>query len=1237
MGVGVFTNVPGPEYVEEELEYSVPEMIENLEEWKRFNTLTEEGLLQKGLIPIWLKNFWWQKVDISNQVYFNRDINGNFGYTRNIDIKKDVIRIMGTANELFPYEKENRYLDDKMIKLFKDNKVHPFLLFINKCFVPWSKIRIVKVDEFVTFIIDRYRKLPVDSLTILHIPFAIEYNERGIGSCYPTIFRFDRDGKYSDRGDIIITSLDENVIRFEFNENRYWKFNNDSLSSDHIPYDFNLTSDNLIAFNTDGTIFNDEYPESSTKVMSMFSIENGTDVPRKVLLFYSIESNRDESIVLRSNNKDWACQIARDDPNAVINDPINPIDGDLINTRFDYTHDRLKTYQDNLRNSIDYVFNSDHNKFDEIFERLKPLSIRCYQYRDLPITIEPDGTKTISIPRDNVEWFNYKVYQILFFDGYANSDINNSITYTPSHIKFIIPNRFTFEELEVVYIRHCMNGKFDITAAPSGNIDITNCWIPEDELVVLTDCGDGTRNLAPINHTTVGINTIHIDPAYASTKLYVCNRFQFAHKKFIMKNNEIILPYDEFETCYNKYKYMIFYDGKYLNPSDYTIILPVGEQRKNIDVPRIIFGFKPGPSRVIDVYYVSSLPFGNVNNIHKKFILYCLKRRIEEKNQAKIKVPYPFKNYPRDYDSFFVIKDSIYVDKERYIIDGDYIELTDPVDFAAWIGQDIVFVFPYYINDWDTIDDPPLPADSYLDFKNHQVTVATDTSRVTFPTYTIRTANEATMLFFNSTYIDKSRYNLSGNTITMIGETILSGTTVTLVVEVDNKKIYVPGTNNIELTYYRVTPSMPNQLRFMIPELSNYDSMLIFKGSVLFDECRYKVVGNSIYILNPSDALNSSESLTFVFAHSKLDTGAITDLHVHLDFAHYRFPATTNTFTMTLDPSSKFRLSNENCMLFVNSTYISPDRYSVSGGTFTLLDPDDKFLKGKLALVVYGYEKLPDPDPELMEGDLNDIIYFTERKTISVTRQVTYNIPYMTAGSKVYTDFPFFVTSGGGRFIPEIHYTVNKSAGTITFLDDPDNIVGGRNINFTFVHDYGFTDIRKSEVSITLSAGQTIVDIPYPAYPYRKLVRLKNRMLLYYGEVYVDRNCYEVDDIKRQIILTDLEVVDDRELTIVFFYTGNVGEEGCVAWLPESGYIKLSNKLVNRNFNKEMYLVFVNGMLIHQKYMMDITNNLFKVTKDIKTRYDMNFICGSPLIYELKDMYTRDQDKWSNMIKPLHI
>ena len=187
MGVGVFTNVPGPEYVEEELEYSVPEMIENLEEWKRFNTLTEEGLLQKGLIPIWLKNFWWQKVDISNQVYFNRDINGNFGYTRNIDIYKDVIRIMGTANELFPYEKENRYLDDKMIKLFKDNKVHPFLLFINKCFVPWSKIRIVKVDELVTFIIDRYRKLPVDSLTILHIPF------RRLRSCMSFLFSW----KYS--------------------------------------------------------------------------------------------------------------------------------------------------------------------------------------------------------------------------------------------------------------------------------------------------------------------------------------------------------------------------------------------------------------------------------------------------------------------------------------------------------------------------------------------------------------------------------------------------------------------------------------------------------------------------------------------------------------------------------------------------------------------------------------------------------------------------------------------------------------------------------------------------------------------------------------------------------------------------------------------------------------------------------------------------------------------------------
>ena len=116
-----------------------------------------------------------------------------------------------------------------------------------------------------------------------------------------------------------------------------------------------------------------------------------------------------------------------------------------------------------------------------------------------------------------------------------------------------------------------------------------------------------------------------------------------------------------------------------------------------------------------------------------------------------------------------------------------------------------------------------------------------------------------------------------------------------------------------------------------------------------------------------------------------------------------------------------------------------------------------------------------------------------------------------------------------------------------------------------------------------------------------------------------------------------------KKLNFYFFYTSN-SANGAIGYLPESGYVSFYRENIDRNFNKEMMMMFVNGKLVQKSELMDVSNNLKKVKVDIHRRYDLAIISTSPLISQFKGWYRQrlpdgyfKRDTWTQILDSFEI
>jgi alpha-tubulin suppressor-like RCC1 family protein len=230
-------------YTESEKEFSMRDAIIKLIEWKRFNTEKKIDIHQKGLLPEFL-NLTWNKDDL----YFK---NGVYQVSRYY--KETCLHINGIRNNILFDESKNRYFCEKMADAYNKGIVQPFLLFVNKIHIPWSKITIVRSDFYISFLIsDMNKKYQIDDVQILHIPFNITYTENiDEDATKQILFKFNANGLFNMDNSIFVYADNDNIKVNVYDDGSYTNFDM------NISYKRKLTSANLVIFDSDGKLYRD--------------------------------------------------------------------------------------------------------------------------------------------------------------------------------------------------------------------------------------------------------------------------------------------------------------------------------------------------------------------------------------------------------------------------------------------------------------------------------------------------------------------------------------------------------------------------------------------------------------------------------------------------------------------------------------------------------------------------------------------------------------------------------------------------------------------------------------------------------------------------------------------------------------------------------------------------------------------------------------------------------------------
>ena len=152
---------------------------------------------QKGWLPKRLRLNWHEE-----DFYFKHE-----EYFRVCDHRTyTAVSITGLEQPLLMEPNNDRFVDIfNAEEALNDNKIYAFMLFIDKIFIPLSKIYIIKSDNFYTlFIVDRepdpYNM--IKSLEMVQIPFPVIYEEglgqrKDIDSKHGPLYIFNKSGLFT--------------------------------------------------------------------------------------------------------------------------------------------------------------------------------------------------------------------------------------------------------------------------------------------------------------------------------------------------------------------------------------------------------------------------------------------------------------------------------------------------------------------------------------------------------------------------------------------------------------------------------------------------------------------------------------------------------------------------------------------------------------------------------------------------------------------------------------------------------------------------------------------------------------------------------------------------------------------------------------------------------------------------------------------------------------------------------
>lgn len=445
--------------------------------------------------------------------------------------------------------------------------------------------------------------------------------------------------------------------------------------------------------------------------------------------------------------------------------------------------------------------------------------------------------------------------------------------------------------------------------------------------------------------------------------IYVGTKRQFLYKRvdITADTHKLDLKYNELLTGWNPKKYQIFVNGYLLNSSLYKLAIPGLD---NFYSKKVLYSLvKLSRGDRLDIFYIEN---GDVfDDVPFNRDMYIALRKVvaEEETQTVFEVPYPYKDYPRGEHMFFVTdKNGKYLDNRTdYTVseDGEYITLANKNLIENPLIDFLIFAFPYVRADWEIggmlnensdEDNYKFGEDTGIRLLQSYSLQANNQGLVTFsPAFDRYSLNKSNVILFgNSTFIDPSRYELTSNGTIQFNNDVDKARcqygkyTMLIFEEIDKSQNELL---EFELEVRQVVADRDKQAIFSVPEVDiEHPTFMAFLGSTtldIHDRFKWDEENNIMVLQSDEDYVVKGRSITFIFYKPLLPT---MERDKEIMIRKMYFEPTKNG--EALIPKDKYKegfvFSNNNLVLFLNGTYMQPDRYNVDAtGKITMNDPTD--------------------------------------------------------------------------------------------------------------------------------------------------------------------------------------------------------------------------------------------------------------------------------------------------------
>lgn len=347
-------------------------------EWVRGNVYSAGDLVVAT-------DYDWKQTFISEGFFQNKQFT--------IDRDDTTIKIKlydAWDNHYLSNDKNRIYFKKNYLEAFNLKEIDGYILMINNRFIKWTDIEIIRSDRFVTLSIKKPSSFVVKDVLLIRMPCKVIYSETGyMPDNGIKLFGFNTDGNFGN--DINIYTTNNRIRELVYTDT---KFDNVFIDTN---LDHKITKSNLFVFDEDGKfITRDNYTISSANIFTYIPINSGKKYTLYCIWDNTEDSNEDNLALIPNDTR--VRQYLRNYNTNTNMDNDYPVDLQQLDKEFDYSvvqHSSNILYDDNISNSMNGIFNYNKNKFDPVYEEVRPVNIEEYSEgymnslkRNIRITID---------------------------------------------------------------------------------------------------------------------------------------------------------------------------------------------------------------------------------------------------------------------------------------------------------------------------------------------------------------------------------------------------------------------------------------------------------------------------------------------------------------------------------------------------------------------------------------------------------------------------------------------------------------------------------------------------------------------------------------------------------------------------------------------------------------------------------------------------------------------------------